>query len=182
MGGARLADAAGDDRYVADVYGQGCTSWYAIGVLLDGGGSDSYEVGNYGEGAGIHMAAGVLVDLAGDDRYLGTAHALGHALDRGFGLFADLAGNDRYDSTDDESQGAAVKPYAVGLFADLRGDDLYRGGGNGYVRAPEEGPDGPWPKAFFMDLGGTDDYGGASKDAGDGRRWTTNRYGWGVDR
>jgi hypothetical protein len=177
-----LAEHGGDDHYVADVFGQGCAYWYAIGVLLDGGGRDFYQVHNYGQGSGIHMAVGVHMDLNGDDRYLGRGHALGYGLDRGFGFFGDFLGNDVYDSTDRESQGGAVKPYAVALFADLRGDDTYRGGGNGYAREPEEGAGGPWPKGFFMDLGGDDDYTAGSHDAAEGRQWVTNRYGWGTDK
>jgi hypothetical protein len=75
-----------------------------------------------------------------------------------------------------------VKPFAVGLFADLSGDDLYRGGGLGFVRVPEEGPDGPWPKAFFLDLGGRDRYEVEGSEAADGAAWTKNRYGFGADR
>ena len=105
-------DFGGDDTYVADVFGQGCAYWYAVGVLLDGAGEDTYTVHNYGQGAGFHMAVGVLMDHAGDDRYTGTYHALGHALDRSVGWFVDFAGNDLYESGS-ESQGAAVKPFAV---------------------------------------------------------------------
>jgi hypothetical protein len=176
-----LVDHAGDDRYLADVYGQGCAYWYAIGALLDGGGRDFYEVHNYGQGAGIHMAVGLLFDLGGDDRYLGGAHALGHALDRAFGFFLDVSGDDVYDSTDGESQGAAVKPWAVGLFADLRGDDVYRGGGNGYVRAPKDGGE-EWPKAFFFDRGGNDRYAPKSRTGTNDEKVVTNRYGFGRDR
>jgi hypothetical protein len=176
-----LADVAGDDTYVADVFGQGCAYWYALGVLLDGGGRDFYEVHNYGQGAGIHMAVGVQMDLAGDDRYVGRGHALGHALDRSVGFFADLDGDDVYESDDGESQGAAVKPHALGIFADLRGADTYRGGGTGYVRKPEEGREEEWPKAFFLDFTGRDVY---PTDAGgpkNGETWTKHRLGWGWD-
>jgi hypothetical protein len=177
-----LADLAGDDTYEADVFGQGCSYWYGLGVLLDGKGDDHYEVHNYGQGAGIHMAVGMLWDLEGDDRYYGAGHALGHALDRGFGFFMDLTGNDLYDSRDGESQGAAVKPHALAIFADVAGDDTYRGGGNGYVRVPDESYEGQWPKAFFLDLDGKDRYPPEGEGPADGKKWTRNTYGFGRDR
>ncbi|MHC5080905.1 MAG: hypothetical protein ACYTHN_17990 [Planctomycetota bacterium] len=178
-----LADWTGRDRYEADVFGQGCSYWYALGVLLDGAGDDEYKVHNYGQGAGIHMSVGVMMDFEGKDTYEGGAHALGHSLDRSVGFFADFDGDDTYQSiVPSDSQGAAVKPYAVAFFLDARGNDTYKDGQPGYVRVPGKDSEGMWPKAFFLDLGGKDAYAPSSGEAGNNKSWVTNKYGWGTDR
>jgi len=184
-----LADAAGDDHYVADVFGQGCAYWYAVGVLLDASGDDDYRVFNYGQGGGFHMAVGVCLDLAGNDAWTGHHHAQGHGLDRSVGWCVDFAGDDTWQA-ESECQGAAVKPFARAFFLDVAGRDAYRGGTPAYVRVPEEGDDGPWPHAFFLDLAGQDVYAPSLPDfkptmegeVGDGKAWVVNGHGVGRDR
>ena len=128
------------------------------------------------------MGVGVLFERGGADTYWGDRHALGHALDRSVGIFVDHGGDDHYVSVDGESQGAAVKPFAVAIFADLRGRDVYKSGQPGYVRPPPDAPGGKWPTAFFMDLGGEDVYVPAAGTIENGSAWIRNRFGWGVDR
>ncbi len=108
--------------------------------------------------------------VAASPEVAAPASVPGPAPDRGVLFFAPFAGDDPYGSADGESQGGAVKPWAVAFFADLLGDDTYRGGGNGYVRAPEKGREKEWPKAFFLDFAGTDVYppGGDGPPSADG--------------
>ena len=61
-----LLDGAGDDRYHAQVWSQGCAYWWALGILEDRGGNDTYRNGKYSAGAAAHFAIGVCVDLAGE--------------------------------------------------------------------------------------------------------------------
>ena len=177
-GVAILCDLAGNDNYYADIYGQGVSYWYSLGMLLDLGGNDTYRVYHYGQGAGIHLSAAILADWSGDDNY--TAHGLcqGSGHDYGVGILMDKAGNDHY-TADEIAQGSAVYN-GTGIFVDSGGDDLYAGrdpkqcqaAGQGGVRR-EYGAVG-----LFCDLGGHDAYVGGGRDD---FIWLKPLYGAGVD-
>lgn len=122
-GVAALIDRAGNDTYVADIYGQGVSYYYAAGFLLDGGGHDTYSVYQYGQGCGIHLSLGLLADAAGDDRYDGYILAQGAAHDFAVGMLFDHDGNDTY-TTDHHAQGRALNN-AFALLVDRVGDDAY---------------------------------------------------------
>lgn len=62
-----LVDDAGDDRYRAGPFAQGCAYWYAFGMLADGGGRDTYDGVWYVQGEGAHFAVGALYDASGND-------------------------------------------------------------------------------------------------------------------
>src|SRR5690606_32279131 len=92
-----IAEAEGNDTYVADYFAQGSSYWFSLGILDDRKGHDRYVSGRYSQGAGIHMSAGVLIVGEGDDNYLasyGVAQGCGH--DFGIGFLLDNGGNDRY--------------------------------------------------------------------------------------
>ncbi len=124
-GVAGLIDAAGDDRYEADYWGQGVGYWYGLGFLVDLGGDDRYSVGRYGQGAGVHFAAGLLHDAGGDDRYQAKAVAQGMGYDFSLGWLRELSGHDRYASHH-LSQGASFAN-GHGLLLEEAGDDAYLG-------------------------------------------------------
>lgn len=157
-GVALLADLAGNDTYVADVYGQGVSYYYSAGFLMDGGGHDNYSVHHYGQGSGIHLSHGLLMDLAGDDSYRGGILVQGAAHDFAVGGLLDRAGRDTYVA-DQNGQGHGMNN-SFGWLIDGGGDDVYSSrdatstqgvGNNGGDR--DYGSLG-----LLLDLGGRDDY------------------------
>jgi hypothetical protein len=119
-----IAEAEGNDSYVADYFAQGAGYWFSLGILDDRKGSDRYISGRYSQGAGVHMSAGALLDGEGDDNYLadyGVAQGCGH--DFGIGFLLDNIGNDRYISGT-VSQGAG-NDNGIGILSDNGGDDEY---------------------------------------------------------
>lgn len=153
-----LVDRAGDDTYIADVYGQGSSYWYSAGLLVDAGGNDTYTAHQYVQGAGIHLSVGMLADLGGNDRYTGQILSQGAGHDYGVGLLFEHGGNDTY-SGDHHTQGRALNN-GLGVLVDSAGDDSYTAkqpnraqgiGNNGDNR--EYGS-----IAILADLDGTDSY------------------------
>lgn len=148
-----IAEAEGNDTYVADYFAQGSSYWFSLGILDDRKGNDRYVSGRYSQGAGIHMSAGVLIDGEGDDSYLadfGVAQGCGH--DFGVGFLLDNGGNDRYISGS-MAQGAG-NDNGIGVLLDNGGDDEYylkslgQGRGN-FEPARDAGSFG-----FLFDTGG----------------------------
>ncbi len=198
-----LVDGAGNDRYHAQCWAQGCGYWWGIGVLEDRAGDDIYENGKYSLGAAAHFAIGLQVDLAGDDRYnVGVATTKnqfqGHARDGAIGISIDGDGNDRY----------ALKNLCAGcadlgslaLLWDRRGDDVYEAAmeeglgdtgpfGTSTVYPPFRSYRDDLPAVgLFFDTGGTDSYRGDPRGgagARDGARWGERRaphaHGYGED-
>lgn len=120
-----LSDHEGNDNYVADIYGQGTSYWYAAGLLVDRAGNDHYGLWQYGQGAGVHLALAALVDESGNDSYAchGVGQGCGH--DLAMGVLYDAEGNDRY-SCDDLAQGAG-NANGIGVLLDAAGSDGYLG-------------------------------------------------------
>ena len=200
-----LIDAAGDDRYHAQCWSQGCGYWWAVGVLEDHAGNDVYENGKYSLGAGAHYAIGIQVDLAGDDTYNAGITTTknqfqGHARDGSIGISLDGDGNDRYRLKN--MCGGSADLCSVALFWDRRGNDLYE------VKMDKDmGEPGPFGSAskyppsrtfrddlpavgVFLDTGGSDKYSGDPRDASgarDGTGWREGRsarsfgFGWDVE-
>lgn len=198
-----LIDGAGDDRYHAQCWSQGCGYWWGIGALEDRSGNDVYENGKYSLGAGAHYAIGVQVDLAGDDRYnIGVTTTKnqfqGHARDASFGISLDGDGNDRYLLKNMCGGSADLCSFAI--FWDRRGDDTYEGTmdkdmgdppplGSASTYPPSRTFRDELPTAgIFLDTGGKDSYSGdPRKEAGarDGASWKEHRgptsFGFGLD-
>lgn len=157
-GVAALVDLDGNDTYTADIYGQGVSYWYSVGMLLDASGHDSYTMHQYGQGAGIHMSVGLLADGAGNDTYAGGILVQGAAHDYAVGMLLDKGGNDTY-TADHHGQGRAINN-ALALLADSGGHDAY------LARQPDQcqgvGNDGDKREygslALLLDLGGRDRY------------------------
>ena len=161
---AALEDLAGNDVYQADLYGQGASYWYSLGMLLDAGGHDTYRAFQYSQGAGIHLSSGLLADGGGDDFYTGATLVQGAAHDYGVGMLFDQGGRDAY-TADEHSQGRAMNN-GFALLLDAAGDDAY------FARNTEQsqgiGNDGGHREygslALLLDLGGADRYSCGAKD------------------
>ncbi len=159
-GVAALVDLAGNDTYVADIYGQGVSYYYSAGFLLDASGNDRYAMYQYGQGCGIHLSLGLLADGAGDDHYDGYILSQGAAHDYAVGMFFEQAGNDTY-TADHHAQGRALNN-AFALLVDRAGEDAYfgrqRAGSQGIGNSGGDRDYGSL--ALLLDLGGTDIYSG----------------------
>ncbi len=140
----------GNDLYSAEVYGQGSSYWYALGIAWDEGGHDRWNLTQYGQGAGIHLSAGILVDQGGNDHYVnphgvgtGGAHdyavgwlidqggndsyfsnGIGQGLNNSVALLYDASGNDSYASIDEKGIGGGTNN-SIGFLIDGGGKDFY---------------------------------------------------------
>lgn len=173
-GVAALVDLSGNDSYQADVYGQGVSYWYSVGMLLDEAGHDTYSIYQYGQGSGIHLSLGLLSDRAGNDDYSAFSLAQGNAHDYAAGILLDHAGNDKY-TAGETSQGRAINN-SFGMLLDAGGNDGYFALKNG--EAQGIGHDGHNREygslALLLDLAGTDLY---TCGAQDGARIIRPDYG-----
>lgn len=167
-----IAEAEGNDSYVADYFAQGSSYWLALGILDDRKGNDRYVSGRYSQGAGIHVSAGVLIDGEGDDVYLadfGVAQGCGH--DYGIGFLLDNGGNDRYIAGV-IAQGAG-NDNGIGVLSDNGGDDEYFLKSLGQGRGNFEPVRDAGSFGFLFDIGGTDVYsqGGKNNSLNYNTRW-----------
>lgn len=176
-GAAILADSAGHDTYVSDIFGQGSSYWYALGIQTDFGGNDKYLSFQYAQGVGTHLTLGVLLDKTGDDYYFakGVSQGCGHDLAAGF--LVDYFGNDTYQSND-LSQGAG-SANGVGWLVDYRGDDSYQIKGRHNTQGYGNPRRDYGSIGLFMDLMGKDEYIGNGADS---TIWIIDsKWGIGVD-
>lgn len=174
--GILLDDGNGNDTYIADVFAQGASYWYAFGALVDRGGNDTYQAFQYAQGCGTHITIGALIDYAGDDNYLSHSVSQGCGHDLALGVLNDREGDDNYVIYD-LSQGAG-NANGIGILVDEAGDDSYTAkqdrNSQGYGNFRREyGSIG-----LMLDLAGKDSYIGKG---GDESEWTNGRYGIGID-
>ncbi|MCA8912116.1 MAG: peptidylprolyl isomerase [Planctomycetes bacterium] len=154
-----LDEGDGNDTYQADIFGQGASYWYSLGMLVDTGGNDTYTLGQYGQGGGIHLSTGILVDLKGNDTYSNPyGVGLGGAHDWAVGWLIDRDGNDLYQGN---GQGQGLN-FAVGFLLDCAGNDSHCTNTKGSVGKGVNND-----ISILMDLGGTDFYG--PKEVEDGK-------------
>jgi len=172
-----LADAAGDDRYLAAAHagptgdddrssraqgvgwGQrpdepdGPSSAGGLGALVDGGGDDTYEAAGWSLGAGYWLGTGVVVDGGGDDRYRSTYYSQASAAHVASGVLVDAGGNDAHLLVGRGGAGLGFGwDFANALLVDERGTDRYQ------ARLPSLGRAALGSHAFFVELEGDDDY------------------------
>ncbi len=173
-GVAALADFEGNDTYSADIYAQGVSYWYSVGLLLDAAGDDAYQVHQYGQGAGIHLSLGLLADGGGDDQYTGGILVQGAAHDYGVGMLFERGGADAY-TADHHAQGRGLNN-ALALLVEGGGDDAYFGRDSDQCQGV--GNDGGHREygslALLLDLAGRDRY---SCGAADGARMKRPDFG-----
>ncbi len=174
-GFALLADGSGNDHYQCGYFGQGSSSWMAVGILYDERGKDTYSARRYSQGAGIHFSLGLLLDVEGNDHThtWGVSQGCGH--DYGIGILLNESGDDTYVS------GwlcmGASEANGIGLFLDNAGDDGYdnpQGMAVGRL-IQKRRAGGP---GIFVDAGGRDRYSGPGED---NSVWGANRWSIGMD-
>jgi hypothetical protein len=170
-----LADAAGDDRYDAGVFAQGCGYWYGVGMLTDKTGDDTYSGVWYVQGSGAHFAVGVLNDVEGDDEYNATKNmAQGAGHDFTVGYLLEDSGNDTYNAPNLSLGGGNANGF--GLFWDRGGDDVYNvtaGTTLGLANIGSRGGlrDFNLCLGMFMDTGGGKDTYPVDKPARNNKTW-----------
>jgi hypothetical protein len=154
-GSGLLIDAAGADKYIADMeshfngglYGpdhhvhfcQGSAfgrrgdfvdghSWAGgVALLLDGGdGADTYTGDCYVQGNSYWYAVGMLVDKGGNDTYRCAQYSQASAPHFSIGILQDEAGDDHYVSTRRQSIGHG-RDWSLAWFEDVAGNDFYQG-------------------------------------------------------
>lgn len=125
-----LDEGDGNDVFHADIYGQGSSYWYSLGMLVSQGGNDTFTLGQYGQGAGIHLSSGILVNLAGNDTYT-NVHGVGTggAHDWSVGWLIDRAGNDLYQGN---GQGQGLN-HSFGILLDCGGNDSHSSSHEGNI-------------------------------------------------
>ncbi|MHC4839995.1 MAG: peptidylprolyl isomerase [Planctomycetota bacterium] len=146
-----LDEGDGNDSYTADIFGQGSSYWYSLGMLVDRGGNDVYTLGQYGQGAGIHLSSGILVDLKGDDAYTNPyGVGTGGAHDWSVGWLIDREGDDTYTGN---GQGQGLN-FSTGVLLDCAGNDTYMSAHKGNIGKGKNNS-----ISLLLDLDGTDTYG-----------------------
>lgn len=179
-----LADAEGNDEYVADDtnlthvgdetplhnesdaqgYGAGRradhTDGYnmsgGIGILNDLAGDDIYFAGVFGQGTGYWYGYGVLNDHGGNDKYRGVFFNLGSTAHFSIGVLFDDAGDDYTDLVMTCGIGMA-HDCSASFYLDLAGNDTYvvSKGDNGSTSL---GSSLNNSFALFANIGGNDTY------------------------
>jgi hypothetical protein len=133
-----LADAKGNDNYVADYFGQGAGFWFGFGILRDRVtppaekpekteklDANHYTAGRYCQGAGVHMAFGALIAEGGENTYLayfGVGQGCGH--DCAYGILEDR-GNGNSTYTSNWLAMGAGNDTGIGVLYDHGGNDRY---------------------------------------------------------
>lgn len=167
-----LCDIAGNDKYSAGLFAQGCGYWFALGMLLDGAGDDNYHSVWYTLGSGAHFAIGYLDDFAGNDTYTASMNmSIGSGHDFTIGYLNERGGNDIYNAPGLSLGGGNFQ--GIGIFHDWSGDDIYNtsgrfilGGANGLNQGPRTYL---YTFGVFVDGGGNDTY--KESWAKNGTRW-----------
>jgi hypothetical protein len=141
--GLHLDRGPGNDRFHADLFGQGFAYVGGFGLLHNESGNDIYEAGgvhlhyplfkdryqSLSQGFSIGMrphasgGIGLLVDDAGNDRYACDIYGQGAAYWFAYGALVDRDGNDTYN-LGQYGQGGGIH-LAIGCLLDLKGQDLY---------------------------------------------------------
>jgi hypothetical protein len=177
-GVALLCDRSGNDLYNGEVFCEGTSYWYSLGMLWDGSGYDHYTAAQYTQGAGIHLSIGVLVDEEGCDSYmtrLGPAQGQGH--DLSVGALVDRKGDDYYCCSG--GQGIGLTNSAAFLI-DEDGNDCYVTQDSLLGQGSSNFARGFGGMGLFVDLAGTDKY--SQRNVATERAfWTKGTYGSGLD-
>ena len=177
-GVAFLCDKSGNDFYNGEVFCEGTSYWYSLGMLWDGAGFDHYTAAQYSQGAGIHLSIGVLIDEEGDDSYisrLGPAQGQGH--DFSVGMLLDRKGDDYYCCSG--GQGIGLTNSAA-LLIDEDGNDCYMTQDSLLGQGSSNWARGFGGMGLFVDLAGTDKF-SQRNVATDKAFWTKGTYGSGLD-
>lgn len=188
-----LLDAGGDgDVYYAEDSGayeetfgkNGGAGRGGIAFLFDAGGNDLYAGGTNGVNGGGQWGTGFLVDAGGDDEYIagndgvnGSGWALipGSHVVRpvenviGLGFLIDVSGNDRYTAGQFGANGGCY--IGSSFLYDGEGSDVFVAADGGGVNGGAGGHNTAGCAAFFLNVGGNDEYrvtGGTEFEGGHG--------------
>lgn len=177
-----LRDGAGNDAYLADIFGQGSAYWYALGLLIDESGDDRYEAHQYAQGAGVHIAVGAALDFGGNDQRASKGVSQGCGHDYGFGYLYDRGGDDNYFAVD-MSQGAG-SANGLGIMQDGSGNDFYVTANPEMALGHADLRRDRGSFGFFLDRGGKDKY---TRPRSDGAAWRVSDgklkgNGFGLDK
>jgi len=177
-GVAILADSSGHDTYISDIFGQGSSYWYALGMQTDFAGNDKYISYQYAQGSAAHLCLGILMDKSGDDYYFAKGVSQGCGHDLAAGILIDYDGLDNYQAWD-LSQGAG-SANGFGCLIDYAGNDSYQIKGKHNTQGYGNPRRDYGSIGLFLDLMGQDEYIG---NGSDNAYWIINsRWGIGVDR
>ena len=172
-----LCSLAGHNHYQADVYGQGASYWYSVGLLLDSGDS-RYDAHQYCQGAGIHLSTGALINFADNNTYIAGHICQGAAHDYAVGMLINRAGNNQFTG-DTTAQGAAINN-SFALLLNHAGTNTYTG--TDPKQSQATGHDGGKREygsiALLLDLGGHGNY---SQGQTNNAIWLKPFYGAGLD-
>ncbi len=176
-GVALLADSSGHDTYISDIFGQGSSYWYALGMQTDYSGNDRYLSFQYAQGAATHLCASVLVDKLGNDQYSSKGVSQGCGHDLASGMLVDYKGDDCYTAWD-LSQ-AAGSANGFGMLIDYEGSDNYQIRGRGNTQGYGNPRRDYGSIGVFMDLMGEDYYIG---NGSNNKYWIgDSKWGVGMD-
>ncbi len=161
-----LDDLAGDDKYFAGVFAQGCGYWFGYGILHDHTGDDSYRGVFFNLGAAAHFSIGVLLDDAGNDKSdLVMTLGFSSAHDGSATFYIDADGNDTYTMSQADSNACSLGTAlnnSFSLFLNVGGDDVYKPVGHafGYATSRHSGEWSTYAPStgLFIDIGGEDTY------------------------
>ena len=172
-----LCGLAGHNQYQADVYGQGASYWYSVGLLLDSG-NNRYDAHQYCQGAGIHLSTGALINFAGNNIYTAGHICQGAAHDYAVGMLINRTGNNQFTG-DTTAQGAAINN-SFALLLNHAGTNTYTG--TDPKQSQATGHDGGKREygsiALLLDLGGHGNY---SQGQTNNAIWLKPFYGAGLD-
>jgi hypothetical protein len=177
-----LRDGAGNDAYLADIFGQGSGYWYALGMLIDEGGDDRYDAHQYAQGAGVHIAIGAALDFGGSDHRASKGVSQGCGHDYGFGYLFDGGGDDNYLAVDMSQGGGSAN--GLGILQDAAGNDFYVTGNPDMALGHADLRRDRGSFGFFLDRGGKDKY---TRPRSEGSAWRASDgkakgNGFGLDR
>ncbi|MBN1336042.1 MAG: hypothetical protein JXB39_08790 [Deltaproteobacteria bacterium] len=190
-----LFDLSGDDDYTCAVMCQGFGYFFGTGLFYDPEGDDDHLVTHkYAMGDATHQAVGLYVDGEGSDTYRNNDddECIGEGYDVSTAFHLDLGPGDDVYTIDHYGQftlGVALHP-ALGLLLNEAGDEVYSLPDATYAlgRSTIDTDDrsgylaGVPAVGMFLDLGGTDTYGGGRAETRNGAEWIqTEPLGGGWD-
>jgi hypothetical protein len=179
-----LFDLEGDDDYQCAVMCQGFGYGFGTGLFFDRSGNDDHLVTHkYSMGAATHWAVGLYVDGQGEDTYRNSDddECIGEGYDASVAFHLDLGSEDDTYTIDNFGQftlGIALHP-ALGVLINEGGDDSYNtpdstyGIGRSYIDTDDRASylAGVPSVGMFLDLGGTDVYGGGRAETANDAEW-----------
>lgn len=152
-----LYTGGGKNHYTIPWIGQGSAYFLSLGILVDEGSACHFKAEVDSQGQGLHLGAGLVLQKGTGNHFEGGWGSLGVGGDRSVGMYIGTGGHHTYKGTV-QNQGTARKPLGLGVFIDLQGNNFYsfEASSNANIQKPQWPNE--WPSAFFMALGGGNNY------------------------